>query len=194
MLTTLKISPLVAVVLLGGCVALPTGPSVMALPGTGKNFDQFRYDDNLCRQYAYDQVGGLTANQAATDSAVNSAVVGTWLGAALGLPSMAAAAPGQARRPGCYLAAPPGPAPHRAPPMAPSDATTTLISSACTRTAKKSRSRAVTSTSSVSTFPIRSVLPCLRIWLQIRPRPRAHHPLRPRVRRASSLLKFCCAW
>lgn len=84
MLTTLRISPLVAVVLLGGCVALPTGPSVMALPGTGKNFDQFRYDDGLCRQYAYEQVGGQTANQAATESAVNSAVVGTLLGAAVG--------------------------------------------------------------------------------------------------------------
>jgi len=80
----LKISPLLAVVLVGGCVALPVGPSVMALPGTGKSFDQFRYDDTLCRQYAYEQVGGQTANQAATDAAVSSAVVGTLLGAVVG--------------------------------------------------------------------------------------------------------------
>ena len=37
---------------------MPTGPSVMALPGTGKNFDQFRADDASCRQFAYAQIGG----------------------------------------------------------------------------------------------------------------------------------------
>ena len=37
---------LVGSTLLVGCaVAPPSGPSVMALPGSGKNFDQFRYDD-----------------------------------------------------------------------------------------------------------------------------------------------------
>ncbi|MFJ1258922.1 YMGG-like glycine zipper-containing protein [Cupriavidus sp. CuC1] len=69
---------------LAGCAVMPSGPSVMVLPGTGKNFDQFRADDNSCRQYAFGQVGGVTANQAATNSAVGSAVVGTALGAAAG--------------------------------------------------------------------------------------------------------------
>jgi len=73
-----------AVLVLSGCTVLPTGPSVMALPGTGKNFDQFRADDASCRQYAYVQVGGVTADQASTNSAVASAVVGTALGAAAG--------------------------------------------------------------------------------------------------------------
>jgi hypothetical protein len=68
----------------GGCVVLPTQPSVMALPGTGKTFDQFRADDNSCRQFAFNQVGGVSANQAATGSAVGSAAVGTALGAAAG--------------------------------------------------------------------------------------------------------------
>ncbi|MGR9045480.1 MAG: hypothetical protein ACU83N_09295 [Gammaproteobacteria bacterium] len=72
------------VALLAGCAYLPTGPSVMALPGTGMSFDQFRQDDYLCRQYAYGQVGGVTANQAAIDSQVGSAVVGSALGAAAG--------------------------------------------------------------------------------------------------------------
>ncbi|MGR9115264.1 MAG: YMGG-like glycine zipper-containing protein [Gammaproteobacteria bacterium] len=70
--------------LLFGCAYLPTGPSVMVLPGTGMSFDQFRQDDYLCRQYAYGQVGGTTANQAAVDSQVGSAIVGTALGAAAG--------------------------------------------------------------------------------------------------------------
>lgn len=38
----------------------------MALPGTGRTFDQFRADDASCRQFAYSQVGGVSANQAAS--------------------------------------------------------------------------------------------------------------------------------
>ena len=70
--------------MLAGCVSAPTGPSVMALPGANKNFDQFRYDDAECRQYAQNQVGGTDANQAAADAGVRSAVVGTVVGAAAG--------------------------------------------------------------------------------------------------------------
>jgi hypothetical protein len=57
---------------------------MMALPGSTKSFDQFRADDAVCRQFAYEQVGGVTAQQAATDSAVRSAAVGTAIGAAAG--------------------------------------------------------------------------------------------------------------
>jgi hypothetical protein len=56
----------------------------MVLPGTGKDFGQFRADDALCRGYALDSIGGTTANQAATDSGVRSAAVGTAVGAAAG--------------------------------------------------------------------------------------------------------------
>ena len=69
---------------LSACVSIPSGPSSMALPGTGKNFDQFRFDDNECRQFANAQIGGTTANQAANDSFTKSAVVGTAIGAAIG--------------------------------------------------------------------------------------------------------------
>jgi uncharacterized protein YcfJ len=69
---------------LSACTVMPTGPSMMALPGTGKTFDQFRADDGNCRGYANQQVGGVDANQAATNSAVGSAVVGTAIGAAAG--------------------------------------------------------------------------------------------------------------
>ena len=70
--------------LLAGCVATPTGPSVMALPGTGKNFDQFRSDDQLCRAYAREQIGGASAGQTANDSLTRSAVLGTGVGAVAG--------------------------------------------------------------------------------------------------------------
>jgi hypothetical protein len=71
-------------VLLGACTVLPTGPSVMVLPGTGQPFDRFRADDVECRQYAHYQIGGKTAGDAAKESAVTSAAVGTAVGALAG--------------------------------------------------------------------------------------------------------------
>lgn len=71
-------------VIAGGCASIPTGPSVMVLPGAGQSFEQFRADDVVCQQYATFQVGGTTANSAAVDSGVSSAAVGTALGAAAG--------------------------------------------------------------------------------------------------------------
>jgi hypothetical protein len=70
--------------LLGGCATLPTGPSVMVYPGTGKTFDQFRYDDMMCRHFALEHVGGASPSQSATQSGVASAVTGTAVGAAVG--------------------------------------------------------------------------------------------------------------
>jgi hypothetical protein len=70
--------------LLTACATMPNGPSTMALPGTGKSFDQFRADDAMCRQYAQSQIGGTTANQSANESFAKSAAVGTALGAAVG--------------------------------------------------------------------------------------------------------------
>ncbi len=84
MRNALRLSPLVVVVLLGGCATLPNGPSVLVLPGTGRNFDEFRADDAACRNYAYQQVGGVTSAEAASDSADRSGAVGTVLGAAAG--------------------------------------------------------------------------------------------------------------
>jgi len=69
---------------LGGCASVPTGPSVMALPGTGKNFEQFRADDHACRQFALDQIGGVDAAESAANAGIRSAVVGTAVGAVAG--------------------------------------------------------------------------------------------------------------
>ena len=69
--------------LLAGCATLPTGPSVMVLPGTLKTFDEFQTDDAVCRQWAAMQTG-TTRKRAATESAVSGATVGTLLGAAVG--------------------------------------------------------------------------------------------------------------
>lgn len=75
---------LATAVLLAGCTIVPIGPSTMALPGTGKAFDQFQYDDGACRQYAYDSIGGQTAASAQQESGVKSAVAGAVIGALIG--------------------------------------------------------------------------------------------------------------
>jgi OmpA family protein len=82
------VAPLV--VLLGACATVPTGPSVMVLPGSSKSFEQFQTDDGLCRQWAQQQTG-TTTGKAASNSATTGAVVGTAVGAAAGAALGAAA-------------------------------------------------------------------------------------------------------
>lgn len=84
MSTLPRIYSLLIALPLAACVSVPTGPSVMALPGSGKTFEQFRYDDYECKQYAYSQVGGKTSKQAAMTSGAQSAAVGAGLGAVAG--------------------------------------------------------------------------------------------------------------
>ena len=82
-----KLKPVLALVALSllaaGCTTIPTGPSRMALPGTGKDFDQFRVDDASCRQYAA-QASGASPTETQQNSAVKSAAVGTAVGAVAG--------------------------------------------------------------------------------------------------------------
>lgn len=72
-----------ASLLLAACASVPTGPSVMALPGTGKTFEQFRVDDMQCRDYAAYQTGD-NAQEAANNAQLRSAAVGTAVGAVAG--------------------------------------------------------------------------------------------------------------
>ena len=66
------------------CTTIPDGPSLNALPGTGRNFTQFRVDDADCRHWALAQSGGGSANDATIHSGVASAAVGTAIGAVAG--------------------------------------------------------------------------------------------------------------
>jgi len=80
----LHLAPIAALLLVGACTTIPTGPTVSVMPGTGKTFEQFRADDAECRQFAQFQSGGATANRKAVDSGVASAAVGTAIGALAG--------------------------------------------------------------------------------------------------------------
>ena len=73
-----------------GCASVPTGPSVMVMPGSGKTFEAFQVDDAVCRQWAAQQTG-TTTNKAATESTVGGAAIGTLVGAAAGAALGAAA-------------------------------------------------------------------------------------------------------
>jgi hypothetical protein len=82
--------PLAACFVLTACATVPTGPSVLVLPGTAKNFEQFQTDDAVCRQWALQQTG-TTPNEAGAASTATGAAVGTAVGAGLGAAIGAAA-------------------------------------------------------------------------------------------------------
>lgn len=69
---------------LAGCASIPTGPDVMALPGSGRTFDEFRSDDKVCREYAFEQIGGKALEQKANEKVLTNAAVGTAVGAVAG--------------------------------------------------------------------------------------------------------------
>jgi len=88
--TRAAIIPVGAVLVLSACATVPTGPTVMVLPGNGKSFEQFQGDDAVCKQWALQQTG-TTTDRASTQSTVSGAAVGTLLGAAAGAALGAAA-------------------------------------------------------------------------------------------------------
>lgn len=67
---------------IAGCAAPPMGPMVRVLPGPGKSFDAFQYDQATCKNYASDEVRGQAKN--ANQRAVGTAALGTVLGAGVG--------------------------------------------------------------------------------------------------------------
>jgi uncharacterized protein YcfJ len=75
---------MLAALSLTACATNPTGPSNMALPGTGKDFNLFRADDLSCRDFALTQIGGKTVNQQYNASLATTTAVGTVVGAAIG--------------------------------------------------------------------------------------------------------------
>jgi Putative peptidoglycan binding domain len=68
--------------LLSGCAQTPLGPTVQVMPGPGKSFDAFQFDQAGCKQFATNTVAGQAQN--ANTRAVGAAALGTVLGAGLG--------------------------------------------------------------------------------------------------------------
>lgn len=79
-----KLSVVSLSLLLGACATVPTGPDVMALPGAGRSFDEFRADDLTCRDFAFQQIGGKARAEEANNESLRNAAIGTAIGAVAG--------------------------------------------------------------------------------------------------------------
>lgn len=86
MLRNLRIIGLMPLLALGACAAsIPTQPTVVAMPGHGKSWDQFLADVQTCKAYAGMQMPGAQQEGAQIhNQAVTSSLVGTALGAGVG--------------------------------------------------------------------------------------------------------------
>jgi uncharacterized protein YcfJ len=77
-----RLAVVAGTLLMTACAVVPTGPSMPAMPGSRKAFDQFQIDDAQCRQVALNRSG--PPSDAAAQAGVGSAVAGTAIGAAVG--------------------------------------------------------------------------------------------------------------
>ncbi len=66
MLRTL--TALILVFALTACSVMPSGPSVLVLPGAGKCFDLFHNDDLICRKFVLSQLGATQQKPASQDN------------------------------------------------------------------------------------------------------------------------------
>ncbi|MGA9854128.1 MAG: glycine zipper family protein [Gammaproteobacteria bacterium] len=66
-----------------GCAQVPVAPTIAVMPAPGMPFEVFEQDNNLCRQYAQQQLGA-NPQQVANSQVAGGAVAGTVIGAAAG--------------------------------------------------------------------------------------------------------------
>jgi Glycine-zipper domain len=69
----------------GGCASPgPATPSFAAMPGRGKSYEAFQRDDQYCQSSAQQAIGYQSPGEAANQTTVGTAAVGTALGAVAG--------------------------------------------------------------------------------------------------------------
>jgi hypothetical protein len=68
-----------------GCTAVAPGPVVLVMPAHGRSLAQFKVDDDLCRDFALDRLGGVSPEAAAVAGVASTAL------AAMGLFGLAGA-------------------------------------------------------------------------------------------------------
>ncbi len=77
-----RITIVATLLMLGGCMTMPIGPSVLVLPGSGVSFEQFQEDNGVCQEWAAQQSG--SPQQAGQNRALSGAAIGTVVGAGAG--------------------------------------------------------------------------------------------------------------
>lgn len=77
---------LLSLLALGACTAAPpTAPTVVALPGQGKSWDEFQADNATCKAYASSQLPNAGQVAAGTqNNSVATSAAGTLIGAGIG--------------------------------------------------------------------------------------------------------------
>lgn len=80
--TVAIVATTVAVGLLAGCATEPMGPTIPVMPGPNKSLEAFQADEATCEQYASQRVAGQV--EAANNTGIGEALLGTALGAGLG--------------------------------------------------------------------------------------------------------------
>jgi uncharacterized protein YcfJ len=69
----------------GGCASPgPATPSFAAMPGRGKSYEAFQRDDQYCQSSAQQAIGYQSPGEAANQTTVRTAAVGTAIGAIAG--------------------------------------------------------------------------------------------------------------
>lgn len=82
---SLRMLAVAPALLLAACATVPSGPSVMVLPGSSKTFDAFQADNFACQQFASASLGlGPPGSQVPDQTAGNYAAAATLIGAAAG--------------------------------------------------------------------------------------------------------------
>ena len=74
---------LLAPLMMTACSSVPTGPSVNVMPGPNATFEQFKADDQECRDFALDRVGDDPSSYE-TKTAIKNAAITTAIGAVAG--------------------------------------------------------------------------------------------------------------
>lgn len=68
---------------LAGCASMPSGPNVRVMPAPGKPFDQFQAENQICKDFAQQQLG-KDPNDLSQQQLLGGALAGAALGAAAG--------------------------------------------------------------------------------------------------------------
>ena len=97
---------------MAGCASVPTGPSAMVLPGSGKTMEQFQAEDVRCRQAASGELDRTKAGQVSAQMRYDMAYMQCMYAAGNQIPMAGRPpGPGAANLPQPPAGTPPGPPP-----------------------------------------------------------------------------------
>ena len=73
---TTALATALATLLLSACVTTPVGPHVAVMPAKGASLEQFKADDQICKNYAQAQIGDELEKSSAMTTLMDMAIGG----------------------------------------------------------------------------------------------------------------------